>query len=106
MTPQEIKDGMTNGEWVETHLHHIQADNDKGDFIADCGFESLKHATPNVAAIVSAVNNTYGNNINPDVVPEMVKVLEFLLKSERFTTDWPNVSKDIHNILNRAKLTP
>lgn len=105
MNIQEIKNNMTSGEWVETHQAHIQADNDKGDFICDCGFvnrgDNLIPASANTRAICLAVNNTFGQNINPETVPYIVNMLEGLSTEPKL---YPHERYAIEQFLESIKL--
>ncbi len=56
-----------------------------------------KESKANAAAIVTAVNATYGQNINPEKVPDMVKELERLYDKHGYLS--------INELLTSIKLT-
>jgi hypothetical protein len=90
MTQKEIKEKMTTGEWVcDTTITNIDS------ITTDCIEISSNRASwwiayvqddkycknsgeHDAAAIVSAINNTYDKNINPESVPELYNVLRML----------------------------
>lgn len=75
LTAQEIKSGMSKGIW------HIKP-NESNWIESDENIErvSLDDSIPgheyDAAAICSAVNNTYGINVNPDSISEMVAFIQ------------------------------
>jgi len=78
MTAKSIKAGMTQGEWVALATEVTQYTTNNGNpIIAICeSLETVNTDISNAEAIVTAVNSTYGQNINPEAVPDMVKMLE------------------------------
>jgi len=85
MTSKQIKDGMTKGVWVVdpanwSNLDIGVIDKEKytgGAFVLggmNQNFYEL--GVINAAAITNAVNSTWGNNLNPEVMPEMYKAMK------------------------------
>lgn len=63
-------------------IHISSSDQSYTHVIATLYTEPMSEDTrSNAAAIVSAVNNTYGQQINPESVPNMMKSLEAMLKA-------------------------
>lgn len=110
MNQQEIKNKMTQGAWVVDPAGYSKTDfgviNKKayagGTFVAGrCNNNFQELSECNTLAITHAINNTYGGNINPEIVPEMYNALKELLD---YFVDGENY-KQIQHILNRATLT-
>lgn len=95
MTQKEIKKEMTTGEWVcDTTLTNIDSiatkcieiSSNKASwwiaYVQDDKYckNSGEH---DAAAIVSAINNTYAKNINPESVSEMLNTLIIVEKQLR-----------------------
>jgi hypothetical protein len=89
MTQKEIKEKMTHGEWESTNVRNIGipgtdcieiSSNKASWWIAYVQNDkySENSGEHDSAAIVSAINNTYGKNINPESVSEMYNVLRML----------------------------
>jgi hypothetical protein len=100
MNQKEIKANMTQGTW-ESNLDAI-VDINKGS-INLWGIDRVgrhHNTTPNALAIVSAINNTYGKNINPESVPDMFNALQSL---KAYFVDGENYD-EICNILKNATL--
>lgn len=99
MNQQEIKNNMT------PHLPlSIDYDNDvvsvDGNMVLEC-FAPTKDAQIALPkAVVSAIENTYGNGINPESVPEMYNALKSL---KAYFVDGENY-EEICDILNKAAL--
>jgi hypothetical protein len=80
-----MKDKMTPTPWEarieQDHSIHISSSSDSITYvICTCYCEPLDETTKaDAAAIVSAVNGTWGTGINPEGVPEIKKCLEELL---------------------------
>lgn len=59
-----------------------------GEAIADMSKTYLKGSDkwndPDTQAIVLAVNNTFGRNIKPEAVPDLLEALEFIVKGNLF----------------------
>ncbi len=98
-TAQEIRKGMTQGEWVTDFEDNIISDNDKS--VADTLWGENGDYECNAAAICTAVNNTYGQNIDPAKVPEMVHMLETILGYQSPVSE---LYPDIKSLLTSAKL--
>lgn len=83
MTPQEIKEKMTPGPWrhqnvlneSESKIDGYPQDEDheywETGIVSACGERHDVNAT----AIITAVNNTYGKNLNPVAMEECVEAL-------------------------------
>ncbi len=75
LSAKEIKHFMTGEEW-QLHSFRLVVKDLKGQ-IATCYTQRpYNECKANSAAIVSAVNNTYGKNINPEAVPELLRMLK------------------------------
>jgi len=77
LSAQEIKTNMTTGQWnisdndIVAVYHKIGTL--QGIFNAQMG--KFEHNN-NGAAICNSINNTYGKNINPEAVPELLRMLK------------------------------
>lgn len=97
VTQKEIYDNMTKGVW------HLEM-----EFVCSITrktkplYEDLN--LPDGAAIVSAVNNTYGKGINPEAVPQMQHALALALTSIRQGIDLKYTTQKIEEALIAAKL--
>jgi len=74
LTSKQIKDGMVAGEWYYDHGDVQTADT----LIASTYSQDGRDISG--IAIITAVNSTYGAGINPLAVPDMVKMLEYVLQ--------------------------
>lgn len=95
MEQKEVKKNMTAGQW------HIIS----GQILADdaiCQMPSLPmddSDSANAAAICHAVNNTYGQNIDPTKVPEMVHMLKTVLSYEAHISElYPDITALLNSI--------
>lgn len=87
MTQQEIFQNMTKGELSATYhvgltplnvrfkAVHYKSVIDKHENYANAHGKSDINTEANAAAIVLAINNTYGKGINPEAVEELVNQL-------------------------------
>src|ERR1700743_465811 len=99
---------MTNAPWVQTKhinenwIYAINGSEDGGDIICDQPKEELSGAKweANSEAIASAVNNTWGADINPEAVPDLLESLKETLA--QFKKIDKHYSKD-HEIMARAE---
>ena len=116
MTPQEIKQNMTQGEWKNSGLHFKSVNEASHIHIGQTfvTYNTVKFrqvddgsGEANAAAIVSAVNGTFGVGIDPSKVKEMYELLQsmnnHLKQWSVIKSDSPYVV-DIVNLLNSAKL--
>lgn len=131
MKPNEIKQNMTHGEWRGKDTTYIKEEQfvvtpedggtpwvacERAIFANDVllgslwmqtapgGWETVKTVTEisaDHAAIVTAVNGTYGVGIDPCMVSDMVKMLQNI--SEHHSTN-PITRNSIKSLLNSAKL--
>ncbi len=77
MTSQAIKDGMTKGQWQTRDLEDCPIIcNSEYNIVSASVWCPDAQDSPNAQAICTAVNSTYGANIDPEKVPEMVSMLE------------------------------
>lgn len=67
---------------------------------------SHKYAEANASAIVLAVNETFGENINPAAVSDMKSALLMAREELCFGGDWKTAIKIIDGALAKAKATP
>ncbi len=79
----EICKNMTQGKWESedkrslNNRYWICNDNTIiAEVLPDCHVSLDENADANAGAIVSAVNNTWNKNINPECVPELLEALK------------------------------
>lgn len=87
MEPKLIKENMTKGEWsIKKHNSYVIETNEGAEICATFGdCTSEEEDISNRAAIVSAVNNTWGKGINPEKVEEMYDMLDLLLHHSKMS---------------------
>lgn len=81
MEAKLIKEQMTQGEWVRMGYKVTQYTSDEGNkLLALCESADFSTVTDysNASAIVSAVNNTWNHNINPEFVPAAFDLIKRL----------------------------
>lgn len=104
MTQQEIKANMTQGTWVSSDTYCIVEINKGSIDLWGIDDDRCMHdAQANAAAIVHAINNTYGKNINPESVPDMYNVLQMVV-DELDGCNMSLTAKIIKDILNKATI--
>ena len=112
MNQQEIKENMTQGEWVvsPTNWSDIEFgvyDKEKYAFgtfvVGSCNSNFYELGVSNTLAITHAINNTYGKGINPESVSEMYNALTVMAKNLKELRFY-EVSEEIENILKKATL--
>lgn len=78
------KDKMTPTPWKVKKFKNWATNvvgKEEGDDICELSnTNSKKVQNTNAAAIVSAVNNTYGAAINPEAIPELMRVLKWIIE--------------------------
>lgn len=112
MTQQEIKANMTNGTWIvsPTNWSDIEFgvyDKEKYAFgtfvVGSCNSNFYELGVSNTLAITHAINNTYGNGINPESVSEMYNALVMVV-GELDGCNMSLTAKLIQDILNKSTL--
>ena len=98
MKAQEIKGGMTKGQW-----HHVgnRAMGDNNCIACYC--YTFNNGFANIEAIVSAVNNTWGKGYDPEKLLEFLQAMEIWIDKTNLSA-YPTAGKKIIEILNAAKL--
>jgi hypothetical protein len=73
--------------------------------IASCYCSPMNDETrANAAAILSAINNTYGCGVNPEAVPDLLEALKFVRDAPQFKRmDW-KLKVTIDAAIAKAKL--
>lgn len=86
MNANEIKQNITQGEWIAegNSFYVIGTQEDESIGIAFSTFTSTEEDEANAAAICKAVNGTYVRSINPDKVSELV---DMLVEAKRFISE-------------------
>lgn len=107
---------MTKDKMTATPWRIVETTNDP-DFVGDLLGKNLtgiagiyagnEYSASDAAHIVSAINNTYGQEINPEAVPDMLKALQrFTLWAEKEAM-WDKTGTAYYMAkwaLNKAKL--
>lgn len=117
MNQQEIKAGMSNLPWKQKGTHSRTSGHGMSDeeleIVDNKGFGSSDQRicsvsdvwnrtkqTSNAAAIVSAVNNTYGKGFNPEKVEEMYEMLTRIYNQGGIDGDF----RELQSLLTTSKL--
>jgi hypothetical protein len=103
MTQKEIKEKMTTGEWVYTSKDMTSINYGSIDCWTLDSVGNTHNTVANAAAIVSAINNTYGKNINPESVSEMLNTLIIIEKRLRGLGLY-ETADSIQNVIKNATL--
>lgn len=106
MTAQEIKDGMTKGEWTSVqyaNYHLLQTDCFYG---SPCllNEEETKEAGINAEAATTSVNCTYGAGYDPTKVLSIVQQTQWLLDEMLNSGALIDQRAQLQQLLNEAKL--
>jgi formate dehydrogenase assembly factor FdhD len=103
MTQQEIKANMTQGTWVYASKDMTSINYGSIDCWTLDNIGNTHNTVANAAAITHAINNTYGNGINPESVGDMFNALQVAQKY--FESTGPlHLAKDIEDIIKNATL--
>jgi len=110
MNTQQIKAQMSKGAWEISALDgtNILSTGIEDNYIITCDSdnENKEVDLANAEAIVSAVNSTYGNNINPDKVKEMFDMLGEMLDDKDAEFNLTEYARErVQTLLTSAKLS-
>jgi hypothetical protein len=104
MTQKEIKEKLPPLSFVNAE-GYATVESNSGNEVAytrSASYSLLSDESVS-AAIVSAINNTYGKNINPESVPGMLNTLIIVEKQLRLL-NVHTIADDIQNIIKNATL--
>lgn len=100
-----MKDKMTPAPWYIDADGYIRSKAEPKEWILKIPQEIDKD---NAEAIVSAVNATYGNGIDPEVVPEFLRILQAYIDADDSHADvWikmQRLKKQARAAIEKAKL--
>lgn len=104
MEAKAIYENMASGTWTIFHGHRMFIEDGNGEDICDTvnGGSNGDRET-NAAAIVSAVNSTWGRSINPEKVPDILDMLEVLYSNFKKDMDY-DLDERVEALINSAKL--
>ena len=99
---REIKNVMTHGVWASSHSHCVISNQEVVAY-CDCEHRRYSECEANAAAIVLAVNNTFGAGYDP------AKMLEFMQAFEAFAKTgikaYPTTGPKLIQLFHEAKLS-
>ena len=103
---KEIKEEMSKGEWEvsEADSANVLSGAYEDDYILTCDSDNdgIETDHANAAAIVSAVNATYGAGYDPAKMLEFMQGFEVFMKNG--ITAYPTTGKKLINLFNEAKI--
>jgi len=107
---KQIKEGMTQGVWASSGFTITGINNGAVDLWESDDLGQNHDPEINAEAIINSINNTYAKGYDPAKVPDMVKMLEAVLKGLAAVHQDTNIGvlsvmhHDISALLNEVKI--
>ena len=108
MTAREIKEKMSKTPWVVNTRAHLLIKNQE-TAIAAFGVRTsnvedlIPPQTANMEAVLSAINNTYGANYDPEKTREFMEAFQSFAEKTKLSS-YPAAWKQLIEIFEQAKI--